>query len=254
MKIAANYCVYDERQYITYSLEAIYPFVDKIILMVSDVPWRGIRSSSDDTLELIYDFPDPEKKLIIKEGRWKSQGEQRNEALKINRYLRMNYYWIIDADEIYPASAAKKILEEIEKYPKAINFYCGWWTYWRSFYYRIDPPEESTFIIGRIVPSFKFLFARTPPKAPGQRIEAWIHHYSYARPFERIRRKMSNIDGPGSPLQRGWLRKFENWPQNKSVGNLHPYWAGHWKKAVRITWKIPEVLKNHPWSKIEIIK
>lgn len=254
MKIAANYCVYNEADYIGYSLKSIYSFVDKIVILISDFPWKGTESLPDETLEIIYDFPDPEKKLIIKEGQWQNQETERNDALAINRYLKMDYYWVIDADEIYDAPVAKKLVEEIERHPEIVNFYCAWWTYWRSFYYRIEPPETSTFIIGRIVPSFKFKYARQPNKGPTHRIDCFFHHYSYARSFERIRRKMTNISGPGSPVRTEWLRKFEDWPQHKEIENLHPYWTNHWKKAVRITWGIPEALKDHPWSKMEIIR
>jgi len=254
LKIAANYCIYNEADYISYSLKSIYSFVDKIVILVSNFPWKGTKSPPDETISIIYDFPDPEKKIIVKENHWPNQEAQRNDALKINQYLKMEYYWVIDADEIYELETIQKLKDYISLYPNVINFYCGWWTYWRSFYYRIEPPETSTFVIGKIVPSFKFLYARQPSAGKTSRVDCFLHHYSYARPFERIRRKMTNISGPGSPLRSGWLEKFQNWPKNKNLGDLHPYWKDHWQKAVRITWGIPEALKNHPWAKMEIIQ
>lgn len=254
MKIAANYCVYNEANYIGYSLQSIYPFVDKIIILISDGPWKGQSGPKDRTSEIITKFPDSEKKIVSHRGRWRNQTEERNYALRMSRDLGMDFYWVVDADEIYDERVAHFLTGEILRYPEIVNFYCGWWTYWRSFYYRIEPPETSTFVIGRITPAFQFIHARQPEKGTSCSLDCFLHHYSYARPFERIKRKMTNITGPGSPVLPGWFEKFKNWPQNKNIGDLHPYWPGHWKKAIKITWEIPEILKSHPWSRKEIIE
>lgn len=253
MKIAANYCLFNEENYITYSLRSIYDAVDKIIVLVSQQPWKGILSPPDKTLDIVRNFPDPEKKIICETGHWRNQSEERNYALSICKNLGMNYYWVIDADEIYEDQTIEIIKEGLLKHSDVVNFYCGWWTYWRSFYYRIDPAEISTFIIGKIVSSFKIVNARQPSSGKTLRLNCFLHHYSYARPFEQIRRKMTNIQGPGGPIRSDWLNKFQQWPKNRSVGDLHPFWSNHWKRAVKITWGIPPVLRDHPWAAKEII-
>ncbi|GAH80411.1 unnamed protein product [marine sediment metagenome] len=76
--------------------------------------------------------------------------------------MGMDYFWVIDSDEIYVEETVNKLKQAIAEHPDVINFYCAWWTYWRSFYYRVDPPEISTFVIGKIVPSFKIINVRQP--------------------------------------------------------------------------------------------
>lgn len=253
MKIAANYCVYNEENFIAYSLRSIYDAVDKIIILVSQQPWKGIPSTPDKTLQIVRNFPDPGKKIIYKTGKWQNQGKERNYALSICKNLGINYYWVIDADEIYEDESIETLKTGLKDYPNVINFYCGWWTYWRSFYYRIDPPETSTFVIGKIVPSFTFLHTRQPSAGKTLRLDAFLHHYSYARPFEKIKVKMTNISGPGGPIRCDWFEKFLQWPKDKSIGDLHPFWKNHWKRAIKITWDIPPALHDHPWVRREVI-
>ncbi|GAH84291.1 unnamed protein product [marine sediment metagenome] len=86
------------------------------------------------------------------------------------------------------------------------------------------------------------------------RVDTSLHHYSYAKRPERVKQKLRNIIGPGGPPRAEWFQKFDNWPRNKNIGDLHPFWPGHWKKAVRITWNVPAVLKDHPWYEKEVIE
>jgi len=254
MKIAANYCVYNEQDYIEYSLKSIYPFVDKIIILISDAPWKGIFQAPDRTLEIVEVFPDPDRKIYFESGFWENQAIQRNHALNLSRKFGMDYCWVIDGDEIYEEETVSKLKKALKGYPNGISFYCAWWTYWRSFYYRIDPPETSTFVIGKITKSFHFMNARQP--SPGKVVglsKVFLHHYSYARPLERIKKKMTNIQGPGGDIRYDWFEKFKTWPNNKTMRDLHPFWQNHYQRAIRIDRKIPVVLKNHPWAKLEVI-
>ncbi len=254
MKISANFCVFNEEDYIHYSLEAIYPFVDKIVIAASDTSWRGNDFQIDRSLEIIRTFPDVDRKIVLKLGNWKSATQHRNFLLSTSRALGMDYFWVIDSDEIYEKETVDKLKRAIAEYPEVINFYCAWWTYWRSFYYRIEPPETSTFVIGKIVPSFKIVNVRQPSSGKTMRVDTFLHHYSYAKRPERVKQKLRNIIGPGGPPRAEWFQKFDNWPKNKDIGDLHPFWPGPWKKAIRITWDVPTVLKDHPWYKKEIIE
>lgn len=223
MKIAAIYCVFNEIDYLAYSLESIYPFADRILIAASKVSWRGSDIRSKKTLEIVRNFPDPKKKILVKEGIWKEATAERNFLVDWAKQLKMDYCWVIDSDEIYEDSIIHELFRTVKDYPNAVNFYCSWWTYWRSFYYRMDPPETAVFVVGKLIPSFKIVNVRQPTKGKTVRADCFLHHYSYAKKSERIKQKLRNIVGPGSPVRSDWFKKFDDWPKNKNIGDLHPF-------------------------------
>ncbi|GAH52815.1 unnamed protein product, partial [marine sediment metagenome] len=85
VKISANFCVFNEEDFIYYSLKAIYPFVDKIVIAASDTSWKGNDFQIDRSLEIINTFPDVDGKIVLKLGSWKNATEHRNFLLATSR-------------------------------------------------------------------------------------------------------------------------------------------------------------------------
>lgn len=115
--IVACYPIFNEDDFIAYSLRSVYPFVDRIIildgageLMMFCANPDG--SSTDNTLEIVRSFPDPEHKIGLISRKWASLLEKRN------TYLRMcdegDIVFTIDGDEVYKSSDVKRMLHAFE--------------------------------------------------------------------------------------------------------------------------------------------
>ena len=121
-KIVATMIVYNEEEYLPYSLSSIYPYVDRIVIVEGAIqklidagfaPPTG--ESTDKTNEIIKNFPDPNKKIIVQHGKFKHKNHQRNECLK---YLsHEDWILIVDADEIYSEINIKNLIRLPVKFP-----------------------------------------------------------------------------------------------------------------------------------------
>lgn len=91
--------------------------------------------STDQTVNIIKNFPDPEKKifLIQKDGFWNGKTEMCNEWSK---RATGDYIWQIDSDEFYKKDDIEKIKRILKKYePDAVHFYANhfWGDYEHCF-------------------------------------------------------------------------------------------------------------------------
>jgi glycosyltransferase involved in cell wall biosynthesis len=145
MKIVVCYKVFNEADYLKESIDAIYDFVDKIVIVEGCLAGmvRILRPdrmtpeglSSDGTTEIIISYPDRKKKIIHDRV-----GFLRDEVEMANRFLLHagvgDYIWMIDGDEIYP----EEVAEEIYKFIK-LNYYNvirpARYNLWHDFYHRI---------------------------------------------------------------------------------------------------------------------
>jgi hypothetical protein len=111
MKLVAFYCIYNEADFIEYSLKSIYDYVDKIIII--EGAWKetyvvnGNLRSNDGTIDIIENFPDPDKKVDIYYHNENSQLEQRN---KLWDYLKEDCLMLlVDGDEVWTPEELKKV-------------------------------------------------------------------------------------------------------------------------------------------------
>jgi hypothetical protein len=112
--ITASYKVLNEASYLPYSLESVYPHVDRI-----DIVEGAVRnslhmanpdgSSQDSTVKLIRDFPDPEHKIRLVQGKWRNKEHMQRRLLEL-----CESYWMmfIAGDELY----LEQDLSEIRKF------------------------------------------------------------------------------------------------------------------------------------------
>ena len=112
MKLIAYYAIYNEADFIEYSLKSIYDHIDRIIII--EGAWReaymanGYMRSFDGTIEKIKAFPDPLNKIEIHFHNEQHQLAQRE---MIFQYLpqELHWMWLIDGDEVYKAEDINKI-------------------------------------------------------------------------------------------------------------------------------------------------
>jgi len=129
-------------------LEQIYKIGDEIIIVEGatkalthywdgDAAWATPNgSSTDNTVQIIREFPDPENKikLIESDGFWDGKTEMTNEWSK---HMTGDYIWVISTDEFYFEEDVKKILNLLNtQIPDQVDFYAN--HFWGDFGHCID--------------------------------------------------------------------------------------------------------------------
>ncbi len=278
MKIAAVYCIYNEEEYIAYSVRSLLPMADRVILCLGNGPYTayGRISAHDyppDRTEEIVDqlaeqFPD---KLEIIKGSWPSQMEHRDAGLRRCLEEGMDYYFLVDGDEVYRPDHLERIREMLMKRPQVGTFIVKCHTLWRSFRYRI-PPQRLSWRPRRI---FKLTRVRRLLKVPfPHRLrfqgindlnslgpiyefppeEAAFYHFSYARSSGRMREKLATFPHAQEILNGWYERVWLKWPNHRQMTNIHPVDP---PKFPRVLYQppddLPSVMQGHPYHGLDII-
>jgi len=131
LKIDAIILALNEEVFIKAQLDTIYPFCRHISIVTQyDRDWYGSTLVPDNTVKIILEYPDPEGKINLLVRRLPDEAAARNmEMLSFNKkayrntishgrpmediasfHNRPDYFWIIDADEIYDSGTIPAIL------------------------------------------------------------------------------------------------------------------------------------------------
>lgn len=253
LRIAVGICAHNEEDYIEYSIRAIYEFADVICISINTGrPWGGAAEPLDSTLNIVRSFPDPMDKIRIITGEWADEIEQRNASLDTVR-TKADYYMIVDADEIYSPDDLAKIRKFIAWRPWVGQFRIRLNTYWKIHpMHVIRPPEPlKAYILTRVRLGTRFTGLRRtnePWRCVIPRRVAIMHHFSYARPSERVQQKLANFSHKDQ-LVAGWFEKvWLAWDKNHSMEDLHPTNPPEYKRAVVVDrMELPEVMRDHPF-------
>lgn len=205
MKIAAGIIIFNSDFVLKQVLESIYPHVSQILISEGCVSWwaaKGFSTSQDNTLNIIKNFPDPDKKITLVQGTYAEKTEQANAYMK---YVApdTDYVWNIDADEVFKQEDIVKIKEllKAENYTsvgfKSFSFYGGFERYLTGFeceheFIRIQKYHSGAMWETHRPPTIK-LPEGTPKKHLSYNTLAemgiFMYHYSYVFPrqvFEKI--------------------------------------------------------------------
>ena len=234
MKITAGMIVLNGEPFVAYSLRAMYEFADEIIVIEGAVEDAMVvanpdGSSKDGTVETIRNFPDPEDKITLVQGRWKDKLEQSNAYLA---RATGDYVWQVDSDELYLPEDLAAVRGMLEDDPQitVVTFYC------RPFWHSLDtqlvgPPWETVYHrVFKRVPGARFTNHRPPTVAGEDGIDLaekklvranemrrrgiFMFHYSFVDPaqvkrkIEYYRRLGMSCAGPADWYERvymGWL-------------------------------------------------
>ena len=136
MHIHAIILALNEEAFIKTQLDTIYPFCDAISIITQyDRDWYGKAVIPDSTVPIILNYPDPEGKIQLSIRRLPDEAAARNMEMlafndksykKIQSHGRSpediknfhsapDYFWIIDADEIYDVSTIPAIIGYLKK-------------------------------------------------------------------------------------------------------------------------------------------
>jgi hypothetical protein len=108
-------------------------------------------------------------------------------------------------------------------------------TYWKSYRYRVDPPEAITAAVFVRPGTGRFIENRTYQADRQVALPldtAAFHHMSYARTDEQILRKISTF-GHAREVVPGWFENvWRKWDADRSLRNLNPCWPGAYRQIV----------------------
>ena len=126
----------NEEIFIKAQLNTIYPFCSAISIITQyDRDWYGKKIEPDNTAKIVLNYPDPEGKINLVARRLPDEAAARNmEMLSFNKksfkniqshgrslkdisnfHSEPDYFWIIDADEIYDVDTIPSIIDYLYK-------------------------------------------------------------------------------------------------------------------------------------------
>jgi hypothetical protein len=184
----------------------------------------------------------------------------RNEALEAIQKQKFEWVWIVDSDEVYSDRDAEKLwgffFSVVGQDRSIKGARCSWYTYWRSIHYRIDPPEpyrpniilrsDCRFSVIRALADERNIID-VPPEV------CMVRHYSWSKPPNEIKKKIEAW-GHAHQVLGGWYENiFARWTPGCNIENLHPTEPPAYRKAVRCSLPIPELMEGHPYTDMELI-
>lgn len=256
-KWGALYVVFNDADYIEYSITSLPDSVSEIVVLRTLHPWNGPDVELDDTSDRIRALRDPRVTLIEGdwrsdiEGEWLSEIKHRSAALDVIREKGCDFSLIVDGDEVYETARLARAMRAVEADESHDMWRTPLWTYWKSPLWRIDPPEPSEPIFAiRVRESARFTRSRNPegPSALMRERTPFLHHFSYAKPSEEIREKVGAWGHSHELRPRWWEDVWLAWDSNHKLKDLNPVFRRHYNRAIYSGVEhLPEQMRNHPY-------
>ena len=176
LRIHAIILALNEEAFIKVQMDTIYPFCSAISVITQyDRDWYGKPISPDATVSLVKNYPDPEGKINLVIRRMPDEAAARNmEMLAFNKrsYKKIqshgrslddiskfhnapDYFWIIDADEIYDVDTIPAIIDHLAtKRPRGMRI--TGYNYLRTWNHRVPRDVIDFTHFGFIQPGILF--------------------------------------------------------------------------------------------------
>jgi GT2 family glycosyltransferase len=240
-------CVYDDDSWLSPTIASVYDAVEAIWFLVGEQPWNGAPSDQSALVERIQALPDPARKFQIVRGTWADEAAQRNEGLRLVGEAGADYCFVLDADEIYDTPQLRQAMALVRENPQIDCWRLSCFTYWKSYRYRVDPPEAITAPVFVRVGTGRFLENRmyhAPVHANIPQATLMFHHMSYARTDEQILRKITTF-GHAKDVVPGWYEQvWRRWDRDHGLQDLNPCWPGAYHRAIEQPYEaLPAVLR-----------
>jgi len=278
MKIAAVYSVYNEEEYIAYSIRSVRDHVDQVVVNVNRQPWN--RSGSlqpapfppDRTEDVVRALARQDPNVVVQTGTWATEVAHRQAGMAYCLEHGFDYYFLVDGDEVYRPDHLDALLDEIRRHPSVGTFHIKCVIFWRSFAYRIPPDvmkwtpwrvfkiHRTRRILGLPFPHETRFVGDNKTNSPGPRHlvppeRCVFYHFSYARSEAKMRQKISTFS-VADQVHDGWFeRVWLAWPSQREMRNIHPMVPEEFPTAHRVEPSdLPEVMTTHPYANVEIIR
>jgi len=125
MKISYGIIVLNGDFLLKQVLESIYESAHAICIAEGSVKyWReqGVINSTDDTIKIIKEFPDKDKKIRLVQGTWNEKKEQCEAWFNLVP-SDTDYVWCVDSDEVHTSENIEKVKQYLEdKKPTSVGF------------------------------------------------------------------------------------------------------------------------------------
>ncbi|CAM9672059.1 unnamed protein product [Ectocarpus sp. 6 AP-2014] len=248
--VAVVVVVHDDISLMRAVLEEVAAVVEHILVVVSVRPWHGSATDVSPTLRMLecmlQDADSPTRgKLRVEVGSWATEPEQREYGNAIIREDVRNFSRVVvlDTDEFWHPVELAKALALAAQQHKVVLAQAEMDTYWASVRSVVSPPEklQALWLVDprrcvwtqyREVMCDIDLWEEHHAALRLQRNDAVVHHLSYVRVEEEIRRKMATFSHAGEE-QSGWYeRSWLGWAANNSLTDLHPVIPVAYKRVV----------------------
>jgi hypothetical protein len=282
VRFHAIYTVLGELDLLKASIASVYEFVDGITIATTyDRDWKGAPVAPDGLVgEILARTFDPARKIDLLVSHETSEARNRNRAMdfavQTNRRIvpqhstdvpppDIDYFWLIDADEIYSSDDIPRLASFIAKTRKSA-YQIASTPYFRTWNHRVPVDHFATVFLRSDV---RLAYLRNPhanlvrrvlARAPVsqatryrirglKRIPAELgrfHHGSYVGPRERIADKLASF-GHSDDIASDWLQKvWDSW--SPASTNFHPTQPSAFPSSVTVpTDELPRELRDWHW-------
>ena len=280
IRIAAVYCVYNEEEYIEYSIRSIHDFVDRIYVLLGQAPYSAYNARAreefgrpDRTASIVAALARQHPKIELVTGVWSSELEHRNAGVRLCRREGHEYYFLVDGDEVYRADHLDNLREDLLARPGVGQFIVKCDLFWRSFRYRV-PSAELAWMPRRVFKLTRWSsLGKSPLPLPmrsrfigNNKTNSWgpvyhldpqrviFYHFSFARRPGKMREKLRTYSH-AHEVRNGWFEQvWLRWPQQRDMTNLNPVDPPKFPRVVaQDPADLPEVMAAHPYYRQEII-
>lgn len=240
MKIAAGIIIFNSDFVLKQVLDSIYPYMNQILISEGCVTFwqkQGYTHSVDKTLEIIKNYPDPDKKITLVQGVYNEKTEQANAYMK-HVAPDTDYVWNIDADEVFKPKDIETVINllKTEQYTsvgfQSYSFYGGFERYLTGFeqdheFLRIQKYHPGAMWENHRPPTIK-LPEGIPKKHLSFRTLAqmgvFMYHYSYVFPrqvFEKVFYYENAVISPGKCIQNYFQEVYLPWLRGDHETRYH---------------------------------
>jgi hypothetical protein len=167
MSIKIDYLmiIYNGDYVLKENLESIYPFANKIIITEGPVKYYrslGFTQSTDKTIEIIKNFSDPDKKIILIQGQWNEKDDM---CRAQEKYFDGGYIWHVDSDELYKQEDMEKVIRYLENNSNCYSVAFRLYSFYGGFDRYISGFEQDFEVIRvqKIIPGKSKLLTHRPP-------------------------------------------------------------------------------------------
>lgn len=250
MKVGCYIPLLYGKDYLEYAIKSVYPVVDEIYVLYTGRPSHGSMThlnnpDSKEELYAIIDRIDVDKKIgWFESENWNQENQQRNYGHELAKLNGCDILVALDSDEIWETQMLKELIDLT--YERKASKCLVWMRHlWRSFNYICDDPmrQERIYYLG--IDKKDLIYA---PHSVNQ-----VWHFGYARELKSIEYKIS-IHGHSSewliPKERWFEEKFKPYPPTFDV---HPVCKDTWNPQPFDKAKLPDLMKLHPWYKLDVI-
>lgn len=253
MKIVAITKTFRGEEFALASLEAIYPYVSKVVYVHSNESWAG--RTGNTVIHEISKHPDPERKIEHIKLNSRDQAAQYQAGYECaEAHYDYDYLMMVDTDEVWARADLEKAIQHLRSNQTAKAFTCNMWSYIKSPFFRVTPKDRLTPVV----------FIRKGCKIEGIRgcglvpkfhmQDVWMHHFcSVRKSLDEVWAKHEDscgVEKVPKVDKSFWIQ--QKWNKLPTSNNLLPLsnYAHHWE-SVRVIGivDLPEVLRSSAFVK-----